>query len=216
MNNKFIAMVILNPNIQTNQIDLIQSNITTLFEQYCKIQKVWHLGKRKLDYKIKKYTEGYYLKLEILAKDKKIDNIKSILKNNKHIIFSLIMKDEDNKNNLPIIKKATMPFTKHSQIDNININVGNRNVYMLISKNMKLPFSESNILAISDDENRIFKYANKEIQKYIYVKGYKAISKFRTIKDLENELKRKCKVTFVLGQNSNIGQELLVQKQSLI
>lgn len=41
MNNKFIAMIILNPNIPIGKIDFIQSNISSIFEQYSKIQKVW-------------------------------------------------------------------------------------------------------------------------------------------------------------------------------
>ena len=87
MNNKFIAMIILNPNIPIGKIDFIQSNISSIFEQYSKIQKVWFLGKKKLDYKIKKYTEGYHLNLEIMAKDKKVEEMKNILKNNRNVIY---------------------------------------------------------------------------------------------------------------------------------
>lgn len=215
MNNKFIAMIILNPNIPIGKIDFIQSNISSVFEQNSKIQKVWFLGKKKLDYKIKKYTEGYHLKLEIMAKDKKVEEMKNILKNNRNVIFSLIMKDEEKKNNLPIIKKSPLPFTKSVQINTLYTKNQNK-VYLLISKNLKLPFAESNILAIGTDINKIFEYANRELQSYIYVKGYKALVAMKNIKDLEKELKQKWRIEFVLGNNPNIGQELLIQEKYLI
>lgn len=216
MNNKFIAMIILNPNIPIGKVDFIQSNISSVFEQNSKIQKVWFLGKKKLDYKIKKYTEGYYLKFEIMAKDKKVEEIKSILKKNTNIIFSFVMKDQDKKNNLPIIKKNPLPFTRAVRVNTLNTTNQNNKVYLLISKNLKLPFAESNILAIGTDINKIFEYANKELQSYIYVKGYRALVTMKNIKDLEKELKHKWKVEFVLGNNPNIGQELLIQEKNLI
>lgn len=216
MNNKFIAMIILNPNIPIGKIDFIQSNISNVFEQNSKIRKVWFLGKKKLDYKIKKYTEGYHLKLEIMAKDKKVEEIKSILKKNSNVIYSFIIKDQEKKNNLPIIKKNPLPFTSAIQVNTLNTTNQNSKVYLLISKNLKLPFAESNILVMSMDINKIFEYANKELQSYIYVKGYRALITMRNIKDLEKELKRKWKVEFVLGNNPNIGQELLIQEKYLI
>jgi ribosomal protein S6 len=216
MNNKFIAMIILNPNIPIGKIDFIQSNISNVFEQNSKIRKVWFLGKKKLDYKIKKYTEGYHLKLEIMAKDKKVEEIKSILKKNSNVIYSFIIKDQEKKNNLPIIKKNPLPFTSAIQVNTLNTTNQNSKVYLLISKNLKLPFAESNILVMSTDINKIFEYANKELQSYIYVKGYRALITMKNIKDLEKELKRKWKVEFVLGNNPNIGQELLIQEKYLI
>lgn len=216
MNNKFIAMIILNPNIPIGKIDFIQSNISNVFEQNSKIRKVWFLGKKKLDYKIKKYTEGYHLKFEIMAKGKKVEEIKSILKKNSNVIYSFIIKDQEKKNNLPIIKKNPLPFTSAIQVNTLNTTNQNSKVYLLISKNLKLPFAESNILVMSTDINKIFEYANKELQSYIYVKGYRALITMKNIKDLEKELKRKWKVEFVLGNNPNIGQELLIQEKYLI
>lgn len=216
MNNKFIAMIILNPNIEVGKIDFIQSNISAIFEQYSKIQKVWFLGKKKLDYKIKKYTEGYHLKFEIMTKDKKAKDIERILKNNKNVIFSIIIKDEQKRSNLPIIKKNSLPFTKVNQVNTLNKRNQDNKVYLLISKNLKLPFAESNILVMSKNINQIFEYASKEIQSYIYVKGYRALIAMKNIKDLEQELKHKWKIEFVLGNNPNIGQELLIQEKYLI
>ena len=75
------------------------------------------------------------------------------------------MKDQEKKNNLPIIKKNPLPFTRVVRANTLNTTNQNTKVYLLISKNLKLPFAESNILAIGTDIDKIFEYANKELQR---------------------------------------------------
>lgn len=215
--NKYIGMVILKPDIEKGQIDFIQSDIINLFRQNAKVQMVWYLGKRTLDYKIKKYTEGLYLKLEILAKAKKIEQIKEQLKRNENVIFSIVMNNESENNKLPILKRHPLPFHKVQQVNRLETleEQGNK-VYMLINKNIKLPFAESDIIGISTNIQNIFQHASKKINEYVFVKGYFTTKKFKNIKDVENELKRTWKVEFVLGDNPNVGQQLLIQEKYLI
>lgn len=218
--NKFIAMIILKPDIQEKQIDFIQSDIVSLFEQKSKIQKVWYLGKRNLDHKIKKYKEGLFLKIELLAKSSKLDGIREQLKANQSIIFSIIINNEDKKRDLPklpvLLKKKTLPFNRVNTFNQIEQNPYSEKVYMLISKNLKLPFTESNILAVSHDRTKIFQEANEKIKQYIYAKGYCTTKEFKNIKDVEKELERTYKVEFILGQSPNVGQELFIKEQYLI
>lgn len=87
---------------------------------------------------------------------------------------------------------------------------------MLISKNVKLPFAESDIIAISEDENKVLSIANKKLQEYIYVKGFHTLKHFKVIKEVENELRKTRKVQFSLDTNPNIGQELIIQERYLI
>jgi len=212
-----MAIVILKPDIEQMQLDYIQSDIINLFEQNTKVQKIWFLGKRKLDYKIKKHTEGLYLKIELLAKSKKLEQLKEQLKLNQYVIFSILINNDNATNNLPILKKQhTLPFRKNSTINNLEMNQPKNKVYMLISKNVKLPFSECNILAISEDVKRIYQYANKKLQEYVFVKGYKTKKEFNVIKDVEEELKKHWKVEFTLGDNTNVGQELFIQEKYLV
>ena len=96
--DKYIGMIILKPDIKKGKIDFVQSNIINLFKQTTKVERIWYLGKRQLDYKTKKYSEVIYLKIEILAKDKKIEKIKEILRQNENVIFSIIMNNESEKN----------------------------------------------------------------------------------------------------------------------
>lgn len=215
--NKYIGMVILKPDIEKGQIDFIQSDIINLFKQKAKVQMVWYLGKRNLDYKIKKYTEGLYLKLEILAKAKKIEQIKEQLKRNENVIFSIVMNNESENNKLPILKRHPLPFHKVPQVNKLERPAEQNNkVYMLINKNIKLPFAESDILGVSSDVKKLYEFASKKIQEYIFVKGYFTTQSFKNIKDVENEFKRTWQIEFLLGGNNNVGQRLLIQEKYLI
>lgn len=215
--NKFLVMVILKPDIKESRINYIQSGIINLFEQNTKVQKVWYLGKRKLDFKNKRYAEGIYIKLDIVGRSKKVEKIRTELRNNQDIISSIIMNNDSEKTSkLPALKIRKLPFYRNIPLNNISINTDKRKIYMLINKNIKLPFNESDIIVISEDENRILESANKKLQEYIFMKGYRTLKPFKVIKEVENELKNFRKVQFVLDNNSNVGQELIIQERYLI
>lgn len=213
---KYLAMVVLNPNISKRKIDFIQGGIVTLFEQKSKVKKTYFLRRKKLEYPVKNYTEGYHLKFDIECNEKKISQIKDILKSNSNVIFNFIVNNEVEKNTLPILKKVRNPFKTTPIVKYMENNTSSQKIYMLISKNLKLPFAESNILAISEDINRIFEVAVKKLQEYIYVKGFHTIKELKNMRDIENELKKYWKVQFTLGDNINVGQELLIQEKIMI
>ena len=213
---KYLAMVVLNPNISKRKIDFIQGGIVTLFEQKSKVKKTYFLGRKKLEYPVKNYTEGYHLKFDIECNEKKISQIKDILKSNSNVIFNFIVNNEVEKNTLPILKKVRNPFKTTPIVKYMENNTSSQKIYMLISKNLKLPFAESNILAISEDIDRILEIAAKKLQEFIYVKGFHTIKELKNMRDIENELKKYWKVQFTLGDNINVGQELLIQEKIMI
>ena len=213
---KYLAMVVLNPNISKRKIDFIQGGIVTLFEQKSKVKKTYFLGRKKLEYPVKNYTEGYHLKFDIECNEKKISQIKDILISNSNVIFNFIVNNDVEKNTLPILKKVRNPFRTTPTVDYMKKNTSSQKVYMLISKNLKLPFAESNILAISEDIDRILEIAAKKLQEFIYVKGFHTIKELKNMRDIENELKKYWKVQFTLGDNINVGQELLIQEKMMI
>ena len=214
--NKFIAMVILKPDIKEERINYVQSGIINLFEQNTKVQKVWYLGKRKLDFKSKKYTEGIYIKLDILGRSKKIEQIRAELRRNQDIISSIIMNNESEiKSRLSSLKMRRLPFYNNIPIHNTTPINNSRKIYMLINKNIKVPFNDSDIIAMSENENRILETANKKLYEYIFMKGYRTLKPFKIIKEVEKELKNNRKVQFVFDNNPNIGQELIIQERYL-
>lgn len=214
--NKFIAMVILKPDIKEERINYVQSGIINLFEQNTKVQKVWYLGKRKLDFKSKKYTEGIYIKLDILGRSKKIEQIRAELRRNQDIISSIIMNNESEiKSRLSSLRMRRLPFYNNIPIHNTTPINNSRKIYMLINKNIKVPFNDSDIIAMSENENRILETANKKLYEYIFMKGYRTLKHFKIIKEVEKELKNNRKVQFVFDNNPNIGQELIIQERYL-
>ena len=209
---KYLAMVVLNPNISKRKIDFIQGGIVTLFEQKSKVKKTYFLGRKKLEYPV----EGYHLKFDIECNEKKISQIKDVLKSNSNVIFNFIVNNEVEKNTLPILKKGRNPFKTTPIVKYMENNTSSQKIYMLISKNLRLPFAESNILAISEDIDRILEIAAKKLQEFIYVKGFHTIKELKNMRDIENELKKYWKVQFTLGDNINVGQELLIQEKMMI
>lgn len=215
--NKFLVMVILKPDIKESKINYVQSGIINLFEQNTKVKQVWYLGKKKLDFKNKKYTEGIYIKLDIVGRSKKVEQIRSELRRNQDILSSIIMNNESEKTSkLPSLKIRKLPFYNNIPVHNISVNNNGKKIYMLINKNIKLPFNESDIIAMSENENRILETANKKLYEYIYMKGFRTLKPFKVIKEVEKELKTYRKVQFVLDNNANVGQELIIQEKYLI
>lgn len=215
--NKFLVMVILKPDIKEKRINYVQSGIINLFEQNTKVKQVWYLGKRKLDFKHKKYSEGMYIKLDIMSRSKKIEQIRAELRKNQDIISSIIINNYNEKMpNLPVLKTKMLPFHRNIPVNDISVYNSNKKIYMLISKNIKLPFNESDIIAISEDENKILETANKKLQEYIYIKGFRTLKPFKIINEVVRDLKNSRKVQFVLDNNSNVGQELIIQERYLI
>lgn len=211
----YIGMVILNANVDKGETEIIQSDIIRIFKRKTKLQEVWFLGRRKLDYQIRKHTHGIYLKIKFSAREKEIEKIKEYLKQNLYVIFSIIINNgEEEKKELPILKKCKFPFRKDKEIDALETNQSQKKVYMLISKNVRLPFSESSIVAISENEKKLYEHADRILQHYIFSKGYHTKKAFKIIKDATDELKRKWKIELTL--NGNVERELLIQERELI
>ena len=213
---KYLAMVVLNPNIKEKKLEYMQGGIVNLFEQKSNVKKTYFLGKKKLEYPVKKYTEGYYLKFEIETSEKKVLQIKELLKANSNVIFHFIINNEHAVSTLPILRKIKRPFNSLPSPKHLQADVSCSKVYMLISKNVKLPFSESNILAISHNIDNLLQLASKKFQEYVYVKGFHTVKELHNMKDIENELKKYWRVQFALDNNLNVGQELLIQERNLI
>ena len=168
--SKFLVMVILKPDIKTSRLNSIQSGIINMFEQNTKVKQIWYLGKEKLDFKDKQYTEGIYIKLDIASNSKKVEKLRTELRKNRDILSSIIMNnDSEKKSRLPNLKMRKFPFYKNIPINNILVANNGKKIYMLINKNIRLPFCESDIIAISESENKILEIANKKLQEYIYI-----------------------------------------------
>ena len=58
--NKYESVVIINPTVDEEGMKALISKFTDLINNDGKVEKVDELGKRKLAYDVKKFSEGFY------------------------------------------------------------------------------------------------------------------------------------------------------------
>ena len=59
--NKYESVVIINPTVDEEGMKALISKFTDLINNDGKVEKVDELGKRKLAYDVKKFSEGFYI-----------------------------------------------------------------------------------------------------------------------------------------------------------
>ncbi|MDR0984964.1 MAG: 30S ribosomal protein S6 [Endomicrobium sp.] len=108
---KYETTLIVSPMLLDDKIEKLIKKIIEIIENSGgKILKVQKLGKKKLTYKITKFTEGQYLYIVFEVQKKILELINNFLKLNEHIIrfmtVSVNSKDSKNKegNNESTIK----------------------------------------------------------------------------------------------------------------
>ncbi len=124
--------------------------------------------------------------------------------------------DSEKQNKLPKLKMKRLSFYNNMQMSNTEIHKNEKKVYVLINQNTKSPFAKSNVIAISDNEDKIIQFASKKVQEYLYIRDYQTLKKFNNIKDIENELKRIKKIQLIFDNNPNIMKDLVIQEKYLI
>lgn len=58
--NKYESVIIINPTVDEEGMKALISKFTDLINNDGKVEKVDELGKRKLAYDVKKFSEGFY------------------------------------------------------------------------------------------------------------------------------------------------------------
>ena len=59
--NKYESVIIINPTVDEEGMKALISKFTDLINNDGKVEKVDELGKRKLAYDVKKFSEGFYI-----------------------------------------------------------------------------------------------------------------------------------------------------------
>lgn len=211
---EYIARITLKAKLNKNEekVEKIEHSIIDLFENKTNVKRIWCLGKNLSE----KHNTGLQIKIVFTARRRNAELLRKELKKSRYIsassinlnkstniLFSLLDKSKN------LVKKDTTPEISLKRSDR-------RTVYMLISKNVKLPFAESQILCVSDDKSKLFATAFRKIQEYIYVKGYRTLKSFQAISEVEKELQKTWRVQFALADNYNVVQELTVCERTLI
>ena len=76
--NKYESVVIVNPNVDEEGLKALEEKFTGLINENGKVETVESMGKRKLAYEIKKFTEGTYLVFNFEAKPEFIRELERV------------------------------------------------------------------------------------------------------------------------------------------
>ena len=83
--NKYETVFIINPNVDEAGVKDLTQKFSDLIETNGKVESVEEMGKRKLEYEVKKNTEGIYMLINFEAEPSLISEV---------IKFIVVKKDE--------------------------------------------------------------------------------------------------------------------------
>ena len=75
---KYESVVIVSPNVDEEGLKALEEKFTGLINENGKVETVESMGKRKLAYEIKKFTEGTYLVFNFEAKPEFIRELERV------------------------------------------------------------------------------------------------------------------------------------------
>ena len=75
---KYESVVIVSPNVDEEGLKALEEKFTGLINENGKVETVESMGKRKLAYEIKKFTEGIYLVFNFEAKPEFIRELERV------------------------------------------------------------------------------------------------------------------------------------------
>ena len=90
--NKYESVIIINPNLEEQGIKTLVDKFSNLINKNGKVESVDELGKKKLAYEVKKYTEGYYLVINFEAEPSLIAELERNYRITDEIIKFIVVK----------------------------------------------------------------------------------------------------------------------------
>ncbi len=93
--NKYESVVIVNPNLEEESIKKLINKFSDLINADGKVASVEEMGKRKLAYDIRKFTEGFYIVIKFEAKPELIAELERNYRITDEVIKFLVVKEEE-------------------------------------------------------------------------------------------------------------------------
>ncbi|MDV3196124.1 MAG: 30S ribosomal protein S6 [Candidatus Phytoplasma stylosanthis] len=91
---KYEIMYILSPNLDEKKINQITININNIFEKEGEILEYKKPELKTLAYKIKKFTQGFYVGLLVKANNEAIKEFNRIIHITEEVIRYIVLKEE--------------------------------------------------------------------------------------------------------------------------
>ena len=93
--NKYESIIIVNPNVDEAGLKALEEKFTGLINENGKVESVESMGKRKLAYDIKKFSEGTYLLFNFEAKPDSIKELERVYRITDDIMKFIVVKKEN-------------------------------------------------------------------------------------------------------------------------
>ena len=92
--NKYESIIIVNPNVDEARLKALEEKFTGLINENGKVESVENMGKKKLAYEIKKFTEGTYMLFNFESKPEAIAELERVYRITDDIIKFIVVKKE--------------------------------------------------------------------------------------------------------------------------
>ena len=92
--NKYESIIIVNPNVDEAGLKALEEKFTGLINENGKVESVENMGKRKLAYDIKKFTEATYMLFNFEAKPELIAELERVYRITDDVIKFITVKVE--------------------------------------------------------------------------------------------------------------------------
>ena len=90
--NKYESIIIVNPNLDEEALKALEDKFTGLINENGKLETVENMGKKKLAYTIKKFSEGTYILFNFEAKPDFIQELERVYRITDDIIKFIVVK----------------------------------------------------------------------------------------------------------------------------
>ena len=93
--NKYESIIIVNPNVDEAGLKALEEKFTGLINEHGKVESVENMGKKKLAYEIKKFSEATYLLFNFEAEPASIAELERVYRITDDIIKFIVVRKED-------------------------------------------------------------------------------------------------------------------------
>ncbi len=93
--SKYESIIIVNPNVDEEGLKALEEKFTGLINENGKVETVENMGKKKLAYEIKKFSEGTYLLFNFEAKPASIAELERIYRITDEILKHIVVKKDE-------------------------------------------------------------------------------------------------------------------------
>ena len=92
--NKYESIIIVSPNVDEEGIKALEKKFTGLINKNGKVESVENMGKKKLAYEIKKFTEATYMLFNFEAEPASIAELERVYRITDDIIKYIVVRKD--------------------------------------------------------------------------------------------------------------------------